>query len=391
MSLWNLLRRTRALLAAGGWAVLALAPAWAGEARVEGWNLVSRSCGRCGSQESITYKFFDHRVLWTASAHYDANGNWLHNVNTAAKAPATGGWEDTWRSYAGHLGSEFWYGRVVGYHWAYDAGVVHPLRSTEARDCNLGVHRSPAAFRSDPACAMPLAAPIRARDRGAAPAPVPFAPTDTVSPLVPLARPLPGADPALGIPVGQLSVVSIDDLPPWMRARAGQHLRTVAAGYECVPTAVVSDTYEAIGRVLQRGGHAVAGDSPGLLPLRSTPLADWKFLGNLPGMHAADQTVIATRVFERSDGVPLTLEEFHYKRSPGGAVVRIRELSNVRVGSHAATLWVQRTTDGLSATRLHWTTDEAHYTLVLLDDVDHPRQPQWDRPWLLHLAASLPT
>ena len=116
--------------------------AMAGEIDVgRGWRVVSRSCAPAGTQESITYKPFDHRWLWTASLHYDAKGNFLHTVNTIAAAPKTNGWQDTWRSWAGHFASEFWYGKVIGSHWAFDKGVPHALWYTEARDCNIGAER----------------------------------------------------------------------------------------------------------------------------------------------------------------------------------------------------------------------------------------------------------
>ena len=106
---------------------------------------VSRSCAPFGAQESVSVYwsacpvFFPKTaLLWTASAHYDANGVWLHNINTVARSPKTNGWEITWRSYAGHFGSEFWTGRVVGYHYIKDEyGIERFIENSEARDCNL--------------------------------------------------------------------------------------------------------------------------------------------------------------------------------------------------------------------------------------------------------------
>ncbi len=189
-------------LALIAWAACGPTPAAAGEVQVDGWNAISRSCARAGAQQSITCKPFDHRVLWTASAHYDPSGNWLHNVNTVAQSPATGGWQDTWRSCAGHLGSEFRYGRVVGYHWAKDGDWIHPLAFTEARDCNLGAQASPGASMTPPA---PIAAETSAPacEWPAAVASLPAAPGDTLSPLLPLAHPPPDADPRLGVPAAR--------------------------------------------------------------------------------------------------------------------------------------------------------------------------------------------
>ena len=106
---------------------------------------VSRSCQPFGAQESVSVYwsacpvFFPKTaLLWTASAHYDGNGVWLHNVNTVARSPQTRGWETTWRSYAGHFGSEFWSGRVVGYHYITDkTGIPRLIELSEAHDCNL--------------------------------------------------------------------------------------------------------------------------------------------------------------------------------------------------------------------------------------------------------------
>jgi hypothetical protein len=77
-------------------------------------------------------------MLWTASAHYDSKGNLLHVINTIATSPGTYGWQDTWRSYAGHFGTEYWYGKVVGYHWAKRLGVDWFMGGTVAFNFNIG-------------------------------------------------------------------------------------------------------------------------------------------------------------------------------------------------------------------------------------------------------------
>jgi len=97
---------------------------------------VSRSCLAAGAQESITVDWgFNSYLLWTASSHY-RNGVFLHTVNTT-RGGTTNGWDYTWRSYAGHLGSEFWYGSVIGYHYRNDSGWITFLGNTTASDCNL--------------------------------------------------------------------------------------------------------------------------------------------------------------------------------------------------------------------------------------------------------------
>lgn len=105
-----------------------LLTSWAGEAAP---GRVSRSCAPLGAQESITVDWtFASRWYWTASQHY-RNGILLHVPNS--------GWANTWRSYAGHFGSEFWYGFVQGFHYDWDprwGGRF--LGGSIASDCNLG-------------------------------------------------------------------------------------------------------------------------------------------------------------------------------------------------------------------------------------------------------------
>lgn len=116
-------------------AVLSLFSLYAMNASALG--IVSRSCLAAGAQESISVDWgFTPHWLWTASQHY-RNGAFLHTINTVSKSPSTNGWEYTWRSYAGHFGSEFWYGTVVGHHWRSNYGLYTFMGNSTATDCNL--------------------------------------------------------------------------------------------------------------------------------------------------------------------------------------------------------------------------------------------------------------
>ena len=102
---------------------------------VSAQGIVSRSCLPFGAQESVTVDWgFRRYWLWTASSHY-RNGYWLHNVNTVGKGQ--NGWEYTWRSYAGHFASEYWYGTVVGHHYRSDYGFIVFLGNSTASNCNV--------------------------------------------------------------------------------------------------------------------------------------------------------------------------------------------------------------------------------------------------------------
>lgn len=98
-------------------------------------GVVSRSCLAAGAQESISVDWgYNKFNLWTASLHYK-DGALLHVTNTVK--PGGNGWDYTWRSYAGHFASEFWYGSVVGNHYRNDQGFITFLGNSTATDCNL--------------------------------------------------------------------------------------------------------------------------------------------------------------------------------------------------------------------------------------------------------------
>ena len=98
-------------------------------------GIVSRSCAPLGAQESVTVDWtFKKYMLWTASTHY-RNGMFMHTTNTVGKG--VNGWEYTWRSYAGHFGTEYYYGLVVGNHYGNDRGWYIFYGTSQASDCNL--------------------------------------------------------------------------------------------------------------------------------------------------------------------------------------------------------------------------------------------------------------
>jgi len=125
-------KRGAAALAPG---LIALAIAWSASPAAHALGIVSRSCAPVGAQESVTVDWhFRPHYLWTTSTHY-RNGVFLHTAGAADEGgPA---WHLGWRAYAGHFGSDFWYGRVIGRHYAYRAGMVSFLGTSQATDCNL--------------------------------------------------------------------------------------------------------------------------------------------------------------------------------------------------------------------------------------------------------------
>ncbi len=120
-----------AAVAAANLFLLPAVHAQPGETAVaDNWMVLSTSHPPAGTQESITYKTFELRWLWTSSLHLSKYGAPLHVINTTTNTQSIGGWEYTWRSYAGHVETPGQYGPVVGLHWAYDNGVVQYLATT---------------------------------------------------------------------------------------------------------------------------------------------------------------------------------------------------------------------------------------------------------------------
>jgi hypothetical protein len=217
--------------------------------------------------------------------------------------------------------------------------------------------------------------------------------TDTTSPLLPLARPIPGADPMLGVPVGVLTVLQLADLPPGMRRMMADQLEADRRGFEAVPEANIADELATFLDFLKAPEALSNGGFQSIARPGHSELGRWTLLGWMPGLREERGTrlISITRVFQRPDKVVAMLEEFHYRETRGGAVVMIEELINARVGPHPARLVISKTPSGLSRSKLIWVTPEAKFDFWVYDDVDHPLDPAWDRAWLIRLAESLGT
>ena len=111
---------------------------------LDGFHVFSRSCGpgwAIGVRETITWSPAFHRDwFWTVSHHYvlrnDGRYYYLHSINTYDKSPSTGGWEYTWRSYAGHNESAVHY--VQGDHYRMVNRQAVVFWKSDAHDCNPG-------------------------------------------------------------------------------------------------------------------------------------------------------------------------------------------------------------------------------------------------------------
>ena len=109
----------------------------------DNFHVFSRSCGpgwMVGVRETITWSpGFARDWFWTVSHHYSFASMryiFLHSVNTYDKSPGTGGWEFTWRSYAGHNESGVYY--VQGDHYRLANREALLFWRSDAHDCNPG-------------------------------------------------------------------------------------------------------------------------------------------------------------------------------------------------------------------------------------------------------------
>ena len=204
-----------------------------------------------------------------------------------------------------------------------------------------------------------------------------------------------GEGPHGGLRVGQVTEVSIDELPAAMREAERKRLQLRGKPGTAVEAVGERDGYwpEPLTGLVAAPGER----SPGRL--RFTPVdvkriesADLEYLGAEAADDAMPGEAIlsAVRYFRRADGVDVALYEDDF--SHGGALLIVREAQNARVGDHDAERVVQRSPSGRVRTLLSWADAHTHYTISVDDDVDHPRGwARFDRDWLLGVAEGLGT
>ncbi len=214
---------------------------------------------------------------------------------------------------------------------------------------------------------------------------------DALSPVAPLRNAPPGVDPALGVIPGHAIMVSIDDLPAPAKADAMRELLDNQHGYTQVSDAWISDALHYEKALLPPGDNSAAVGTLRIDPAR-TALARMSFIGTIAEMKRDGRVVMAKRVFKRADGVVLFVSEWQFAEA-GGAIVRIRELQNAKVGRHLARLMVERAPGGARRTELMWNDERTAFTVDVFDDVDsaQARAAGYDRQWLLQLAESFGT
>ena len=207
--------------------------------------------------------------------------------------------------------------------------------------------------------------------------------------------PLPGASGPPQVEIGKVNVLRIDELPPAMQdeARRAMQLEAERArdgpDFDEVdeddwqwpePAAALYPDFPSMNR-----GHVLIHPRD----IGRTELTTYRFLGLEDNTARPGEPVLTIgREFERPDGVLVELVE--NELDGRGAAVMVRELIHDWVGPWPAVFSVQRAPSGRVRSVIDWADNGTDFTLMVLDDVRHPRgKPAYDKDWMFRLARSI--
>ena len=207
--------------------------------------------------------------------------------------------------------------------------------------------------------------------------------------------PLPGASGPPWVETGKVNVFGIDELPPAMQAEARRAMQQAAEraraglGYEEVDEddwqwpAPVDSLYPDFASMNQ--GRVLIHPRD----INDTELAGYRFLGLADNTaNPGEPVTTIARDFERPDGVIIELREDEL--TGHDAVAMVRELIHERVGPWPAVFSVERAPSGRVRSVIDWADHDTDFTLMVLDDVRHPRgQAAYDKAWMFRLAQGI--
>ncbi len=207
--------------------------------------------------------------------------------------------------------------------------------------------------------------------------------------------PLPGASGPPWVETGKVNVFRIDELPPAMQAETRRAMQRAAgrarAGLEY--DEVDEDDWQWPDPVDSLYPDFASMNQGRVLihprDIGHTELATYRFLGLRDNTANPGEPVLTiARQFERPDGIMLKLTE--NELAGQGAVVMVRELIHERVGPWPATFGVERAPSGRVRSVIDWADNGTDFTLMVLDDVRHPRgDARYDKAWMFRLARSI--
>lgn len=201
--------------------------------------------------------------------------------------------------------------------------------------------------------------------------------------------------PLSGVPVGKVTVVTLDGLDAATRSIADRDLnlqkRFATSGeVETVPDdAAYIKTHYASRARYEAESKIQARLKAGWTDISRSELRGYKYQAFVPeGPTKAGPWSSYTRVFTRPDGALLMLHEWDYALDGGGVVI-IKELMNERVHQSLARLVTRKTNSGQYFSELTWATDKKYYTLTVWDRLDQSGERKYDKSWLVGIAEQL--
>ena len=207
--------------------------------------------------------------------------------------------------------------------------------------------------------------------------------------------PLPGASGPPWVETGKVNVFRIDELPPAMQAETRRAMQRAAgrarAGLEY--DEVDEDDWQWPDPVDSLYPDFASMNQGRVLihprDIRGTELASYRFLGLRDNTARPGEPVLTIgRDFERLDGIVIELGE--NQLDGHGAAVMVRELIRDWVGPWPAVFSVERAPSGRVRSVIDWADNGTDFTLMVLDDVRHPRgDARYDKAWMFRLARSI--
>jgi hypothetical protein len=199
-------------------------------------------------------------------------------------------------------------------------------------------------------------------------------------------------NPAPQLEPGKVKIVPLASLPPALRRVVEEDVRRLREGKGVLYgelTAEEARRQETLRQRLRPLAEVEGNMKTPLADLSRTALAGYRLDGIVPdGPDRSGPWSSAVRVFERSDGVLITLHEWDFV-ADGGGILSVREMMNASVRGQAAQFAIRRAPGGGNAvSELRWAARRRIFTLSVQDDV-LAAPPAYGKAWLMGIAENI--
>jgi hypothetical protein len=205
------------------------------------------------------------------------------------------------------------------------------------------------------------------------------------------AREATGLNPAPQLEPGKARIVPLASLPPALKRVVEDEVRRLREGKGVLHGEMPAEEAQGLAELPQRVRPPAEVEGHTRTPLADvsrTALAGYRLHGIIPegpGKRPPWSTV--TRLWERPDGVLVTLHEWDYV-ADGGGILSVRELMNASVRGRPAQFAIRRSAAGKVVSELRWVTNRHIYTLGVQEDV-LAAAPAYGKAWLSGIAESI--